>query len=1128
MRRAVPRRWLWGAVLCSLAIAIDATGQPYGLEAPVPVGAFLDGALPALTPLGPANSTWDVDDAFPALPLVDTLVIAVNPAETDPASDRLYVGSRGGVIVSFPNDPTATSADPFLDLSDRVAEVWDGGFLGLAFHPDFGVPGSPFERRFYVYYSSHCPLDAGLTSVDLANCDPAYPRNSTGGFFGVYLRLSSYEVFDAQAPVLVGDPASEEPLLNIRLYNGSHRGGGPVFGHDGLLYLAIGDQFRYDTAQRIDDNLEGGSLRLAVDVTFPSGSLACPANSHPPILKMQSVTGNPDEMSGRHYCIPDDNPWPAPAGSTFEEYWSIGHRNPHRIAVDSASGRLWSGEVGESTREEVNVLARGGNFGWPFREGLTSGPRSAPAVILGTLTDPVIDFDRSEANAIIGGYVYHGSQFPELAGRYITGDYVTANVWALTLDVASMTATKDLLTTFDPGSLGTFGQDGQGEILLGSVSGTVPLQTLVRLSAPPVDAPAWLSQLGAFTNLVDLTPAPFLVPFEPVAFWSDGAQKQRWAAVPNDGTHDQASEQIGFDPEGPWDFPNGTVLVKQFDLGVDDTDPGATTRLETRFLVRGDDAEWYGLAYRWLEDGTDAYLLEGGETRVVDIATEGGGTRQQTWEFPSRLECGSCHWRRPGGGPLGPTTHGLNRPSVYPATGRTDNQLRTWNHLGMFTPTLAEAEIPNLPAAPTLEDVTTPLQDRARSWLDSNCASCHQPITGNRAVFDARFTTPIESQGFVYGPVMHDLGVPGAHVITPGDPSTSIALQRAAAIGPDAMPPLFKSLVHPLGVDVFYEWILRIDPAFAQIGVAYEYFEINGLTALPDFNAEVPLAIGIVDTFDISGYQRTDHFAFRFNAWVDVPATGDWTFYTSSDDGSQLFIDQVLVVDNDGLHANQERSGTVTGLTAGIHEIEVSFFERTGQQILDVSWQGPGVPKTQIPAGRLYVQPPVPLVNAPPSIAAIPALRSASAQHAIIAVDVSDPDGDLLYVEAAGLPPGTAWNAAAGQIEGAPELGSDGVYPITVGVSDGPAAASTQFVWTLVPPQCSNGIDDDGDGRVDFDGGGVGLPDPQCGGNPARNAERRFNSPCGLGPELAPLLAGLTLLRRRRRAGRDQAIVFHG
>src|SRR5690606_33170102 len=157
------------------------------------------------------------------------------------------------------------------------------------------------------------------------------------------------------------------PMLNIRLYNGSHRGGGLVFGKDGYLYLTIGDQFKYTPAQDIFTNLEGGTHRLAVDVTEPGdGSWTCPENSHLPVRRVQDISDNPEEMSGRLYCIPDDNPFVDAAGDRFEEYFTLGHRNPHRLALDRVTGDLWSGEVGEDLREEVNVLVKGGNYGWPF------------------------------------------------------------------------------------------------------------------------------------------------------------------------------------------------------------------------------------------------------------------------------------------------------------------------------------------------------------------------------------------------------------------------------------------------------------------------------------------------------------------------------------------------------------------------------------------------------------------------------------------------------------------------------------------------------------------------------------------------------------------------------------------
>ena len=126
-----------------------------------------------------------------------------------------------------------------------------------------------------------------------------------------------------------------------------------------------------------------------------------PSGSHAPVRRFghpdpqnpaQSI-GQPDETSGQLYCIPNDNPWLSPAGARFEEYATIGHRNPHRLAKDPATGRLWAGEVGESTREEVNILQLGHNYGWPFREGKIAGPSPppAPGTLLGILTEPIIE-----------------------------------------------------------------------------------------------------------------------------------------------------------------------------------------------------------------------------------------------------------------------------------------------------------------------------------------------------------------------------------------------------------------------------------------------------------------------------------------------------------------------------------------------------------------------------------------------------------------------------------------------------------------------------------------------------------------------------------------------------------------
>ncbi len=1028
-----------------------------GLDAPAPVGPFLNGNLPTRAPATPGLEEWDVVDAFPNLNLPNTLVIIPNPAD-----DRLYVGSRGGAIVSFANQAQASTTEPFMDLSDRVAVVWDGGFLGMVFHPQFGTPGSPYERTFYAYYSSYCPTDASASDIDFGACNPGYPTGSTIGFFNTWLRLSRFEaVWDASAQVWRGDAASEEPMLNIRLYNDSHRGGGMLFADDGMLYLTIGEQFRYDTAQDIVDTLEGGVLRLAVDIADNGdGTWTCPAGSHLPLRRYQDFSLNPDEMSGRLYCIPDDNPWLEPDGTQFEEYFSIGHRNPHRLAFDPVTGFLWSGEIGESSREEINVILPGRNYGWPFREGTLEGPGDAPVPLLGILTEPVIDFTRAEANAIIGGYVYRGAMFPELQGRFITGDYVTANIWALTLDTATMTAEKELLTTFDPGALGTFGQDNNGEIFLGSVAANVPLQRLERIDNRP-EPPALLSQTGAFADVLNLVVDPAGVPYDLVPFWSDGAVKSRWIFLPNDGSHDQADEQIIFFEEDNWIFPIGTVLMKHFELELEEGNPASAIRLETRFMVLSEDDDWYGVTYRWRPDQSDADLLTAAETADYTIQTTGGGTRQQTWLYPGRDDCLTCH--TPGaGGALGTRTHQLNRDYTYAATGRSANQLHTWSALGMFTPALDAADIPTFPAGARLDDITASLEHRARSWLDSNCAYCHRPETGNRAAFDARLTTDLASQGLIWGGVSDDLGIPGAYLIHPGEAHSSIVYQRAAQVGAEAMPPLAKALVQDPAMTILSEWIARLDPGFPLAGVFYEYYEPTGLFALPDFDTLTPVRTGTIATFDISPRDQDDNFAFRFSGVIEVPADGLWTFYTSSDDGSQLFIDGALVVDNDGLHGAQEVAGALT-LSAGLHDIVVTMFERDGGEVLNVNWEGPGVAKQAISSSNLYPTVPSTAVNTPP-ILANPGPRSSEEGEVVsVALAAVDADGDALYFGASGLPEGLSLDPLTGVVSGTIPGATIGTYAVTVSASDANEVAVVNFDWSVVaagagnaPPTVSN------------------------------------------------------------------------
>ncbi len=141
-------------------------------------------------------------------------------------------------------------------------------------------------------------------------------------------------------------------------------------------------------------------------------------------------------------------------------------------------------------------------------------------------------------------------------------------------------------------------------------------------------------------------------------------------------------------------------------------------------------------------------------------------------------------------------------------------------------------------------------------------------------------------------------------------------------------------------------------PSNAVPGLNYKYYH-GSWDKLPNFNKLAVVESGDVATFDISPKNRDDHFAFVFEGFIDIPTDGEYTFYTNSDDGSRLFIGTSLIVNNDGLHSDQERSGTIC-LKKGKHGIKVTYFERTGGNVLGVNWEGPGISKGTIPANRLF------------------------------------------------------------------------------------------------------------------------------------------------------------------------------
>ena len=309
--------------------------------------------------------------------------------------------------------------------------------------------------------------------------------------------------------------------------------------------------------------------------------------------------------------------------------------------------------------------------------------------------------------------------------------------------------------------------------------------------------PRRLSQTGVFKDTPRLVPGDALIPYDVIVpFWSDGAEKRRWISVPDD-------QKIRFAPTGEWIFPAGTVFVKTFELATNEGDSRSLRRLETRLLIRDRRGGVYGIVYKWRADNLDADLLATNLSEAILIQTA-TGVRTQTWYYPSRQDCLVCHTPL-AGGVLGVKTRQLNRAFGYPS-GITDNELRAWNHIGLFDSNLDEANVQNLPRLARLDDLTQSVETRARSYLDANCAQCHRPW-GTVAYFDARYDTPLARQNLINGPVLIDERIDHPRIVAPNDLWRSLLYVRANTTEPFKMPPLARNRIDGGGMSLLRQWI---------------------------------------------------------------------------------------------------------------------------------------------------------------------------------------------------------------------------------------------------------------------------------------------------------------------------------
>lgn len=313
--------------------------------------------------------------------------------------------------------------------------------------------------------------------------------------------------------------------------------------------------------------------------------------------------------------------------------------------------------------------------------------------------------------------------------------------------------------------------------------------------------PATISASGLFSDVAAQTPASGLIPYAVNSqLWSDGAYKTRYLALPGEA-------QIEFSPAGFWRFPAHSVLVKNFYLQFVKGDPASREIVETRFLVKvGNTEQWRGFSYQWNEDASDAILLADRATQTffIEDSEAEDGFLEYNYTFPGPEDCNLCH-TEVAGRVLGLQTAQLN--GLYDYGGTLDNQLRTLNHLGVFSEDIGE-DYGEFPRWENPLDEMVPIEIRARSYLAANCSHCHRPGGIERAAIDLRFTTPLIATNTVgWPPMLGRLDAADARIISPGDADNSTILLRTLSFTSNRMPPVATSLIDAEGTAVLRRWI---------------------------------------------------------------------------------------------------------------------------------------------------------------------------------------------------------------------------------------------------------------------------------------------------------------------------------
>lgn len=425
------------------ALTVKATSST-GLSAnSAPVNITITLA-PSATPIdNPYPPMVKTDLAVELETVLDGIPSPLGLAAPDDGSGRLFIYDQTGVIYIVANG--ARAAEPLLDVRSRLVTLNpaydERGLLGLALHPGFNTNG-----LLYTYTS-----EPNGPMADFVNMG-----STTNNHQSV---IAEWKIDPSNSNRV--DTASRREIMRVDQPQSNHNAGGMHFGPDGLLYIAFGD------GGGADDEGHGHS---------PQGN----GQDLEKILgKMARIDVNARTSPNGQYGIPTDNPFAAAGTAGVDEIYALGFRNPYMWSFDKLTGEMYVADVGQNMIEEINRVFRGGNYGWPVKEGsfffhqngTNAGFISATAAVQTVppnLVDPIAEYDHSEGTAIVGGFLYRGAALPGLMGKYVTGDFGTFEGPAGRLFVLDRNQFRELRIGGDDRALGLwikgFGQDASGEL----------------------------------------------------------------------------------------------------------------------------------------------------------------------------------------------------------------------------------------------------------------------------------------------------------------------------------------------------------------------------------------------------------------------------------------------------------------------------------------------------------------------------------------------------------------------------------------------------------------------------------------------------------------------------------------